>query len=233
MDRSNLYEYADGSRFAGKSTEKIFNEITENNVWVENESVSGIGSSLIQAAEIIKKLPGIFENFQIKSLFDVPCGDFNWFQKIDLSKMRYLGGDIVQDLIERNDKKIKKNNINFIHFNLLEDEFDAFDMIFCRDCLVHLSFKDIFKAITNIKKNNSTYLMTTTFPDQESNKDIQTGGWRPLNLEWNPFKFPKPIFILNEKCTEKNGVFQDKSLGLWKVADLDNAGSRTRTYQSG
>ena len=220
MDRSTLYEFADGSKFVGKSTEDIFNEITESNFWLESETVSGIGSSLIQTAEILKTLPLLLEQYQIKSLFDIPCGDFNWFQKVDLSNIRYLGGDIVHKIIIRNIKKFKKNNINFVHFDLLKDEINEVDLIFCRDCLVHFSFEDIFKAITNVKRSNSAYLIITTFPDQEINKDIQTGGWRPLNFEIAPFNFPNPIYLLNEKCTEMEPVFKDKSLGLWKVSDL-------------
>ena len=220
MDRSTLYEFADGSKFVGKSTEDIFNEIIENNFWLESETVSGIGSSLIQTAEILKTLPLLFDQFQIKSLFDIPCGDFNWFQKVDLSNIQYLGGDIVNKIVIQNNKKFKKDNISFVHFDLLEDEINAFDLIFCRDCLVHFSFKDIFKAIASVKRSNSTYLVTTTFPDQEINKDIQTGGWRPLNFGIAPFNFPNPIYLLNEKCTEMESVFKDKSLGLWKVSDL-------------
>jgi len=220
MDRAKLYEYSDGSRFVSKPIEDIFNEIAYNNIWLENESASGIGSTLIQTTEIITKLPKVFKDFQIKSIFDVPCGDFNWFQKIDLLNFVYVGGDIVEKIVIRNNRKFKKDNINFIHFNLLETSFNAVDLVFCRDCLVHFSFKDVFKAIAKIKASKSKYLMTTTFPDQEINKDIQTGGWRPLNLEQPPFNFRKPRYLLNEKCTEMSGTFADKSLALWKLSDI-------------
>lgn len=220
MDRANLYDYADGSKFIGKQTEAVFTEIAKENLWLEAESVSGIGSSMAQTAEIRKKLPEVLAQFQVKSLFDVPCGDFNWFQDIDLGQVNYLGGDIVKSLITRNNDKFTRQNIKFVHFNLITDEFSAVDLVFCRDCLVHFSFADIFRALANIKKSQSKYLMLTTFPDQEQNQDISTGGWRPLDFTKAPFHFPKPLYLLNEKCTEQDGIFQDKSLGLWQVADL-------------
>ena len=47
-----------------------------------------------------------------------------------------------------------------------------------------------------------------------------TGDWRPLDLERDPFGFPAPLELLNERCTEGGGIFADKSLGLWRTADL-------------
>ena len=93
-------------------------------------------------------------------------------------------------------------------------------MIFCRDCLVHLSFNKIFNAINNIKKSNSKYLLTSTFPARRKNRNIFTGGWRPLNFQLKPFNFPTPLMIINERCSETGGKFFDKSLGLWKIEDL-------------
>lgn len=47
-----------------------------------------------------------------------------------------------------------------------------------------------------------------------------TGDWRPLNLERPPFNFPPPAELLAEGCTEAEGRFLDKSLGLWAIKDL-------------
>jgi hypothetical protein len=63
-------------------------------------------------------------------------------------------------------------------------------------------------------------LLTTTFPAAADNEDIVTGDWRVLNLECSPFDFPPPMELLNEGCTEAGGRFADKSLGLWRIADL-------------
>jgi hypothetical protein len=46
------------------------------------------------------------------------------------------------------------------------------------------------------------------------------GKWRPLNMQLPPFNFPNPICIINEKCTEGEGEFKDKSLGLWRLKDI-------------
>ncbi len=222
-NREDIYHFADDKPFEGKKINEVFNDIYKSNLWhisEKRESVSGIGSSLEQTREIIKTFPFVFQKFEITSMLDIPCGDFNWMQKIDFLKIKYTGADIVEAIVKTNSEKYKTQNTKFIQLNLIEDQLSKVDLIFCRDCLVHLSFSDILNAIENIKKSGSKYLMTTTFTDQQSNKDIHTGGWRPLNLELKPFNFPAPIYFLNEKCTEMDGLFKDKSLGLWEIAKL-------------
>ena len=120
----------------------------------------------------------------------------------------------------KNQNKFGDENRKFLHLDLTKHKLPKVDLIFCRDCLVHLSFEDIFKAGSNIKSSGAVWFMTTTFPEEKTNRDIITGGWRPLNLELPPFNFPKPELILNENCTEHDGAFADKSLGLWKTEKL-------------
>jgi len=219
-NRENVFDYADDEQFKGKTAPEIFTGIFKENIWKNEESVSGLGSSLEQTSEIIKLLPGVLTKYNIKSILDIPCGDFNWMQQINLDGIFYTGADIVKELIDTNNQKYAADYRRFLHLNLIEDEFEEFDLVFCRDCLVHLSFEDIFSSLKNIKRSSSKYFITTTFTGQKENKNIHTGGWRPLNFQKAPFNFPEPLYLLNEKCTEADGMFTDKSLGLWKVEDI-------------
>lgn len=94
------------------------------------------------------------------------------------------------------------------------------DLIFCRDCLVHLSLQDIWRSLHNVCASRSEYLLITTFTERVENHDIVTGRWRTLNLEAAPFVFPRPLRLIKEGCTEDDGVYADKALGLWRVADI-------------
>lgn len=219
-DRSNRYNYADGSRFEGKPASEIFTEIAENQLWEEQESISGPGSSLTQTGEIIRQLPAILAQFQIQTMLDAPCGDFNWMKEVDLGAVQYTGGDIVEKIVERNQARYAQPHRAFRVLDLMHDDLGTHDLLFCRDCLVHLSFADIQKVLSNLAKSNITWLMTTTFPNQHSNADIPTGGWRTLNFQIAPFHFPEPDFLLNEHCTEMDGIYADKSLGLWRIDRL-------------
>ena len=119
-----------------------------------------------------------------------------------------------------NQNKFEKMNIKFKLIDLIEDQLPDSDLIFCRDCLVHLSFEDIFKALRNIKKSNIKYFMTTNFNNRNSNKNIATGSWRTINFLEKPFNFPMPLENINENCTEGGNIFKDKSLLLWEIKNL-------------
>jgi hypothetical protein len=53
--------------------------------------------------------------------------------------------------------------------------------------------------------------------------------WRPLNLELPPFNFPKPVKLINEQCTEGNGEYTDKHLGLWFLDEVDTIWPKMKT----
>jgi len=208
------------SKFRKKSLKDTFDYIYQKNHWAGKESISGKGSDLTQTKTIIKEIPAILKNYNINTFLDVPCGDYNWMQHVNLEGINYIGGDIVEALILKNQENFKKENVQFKVINLVDDKLPKSDLLMTRDCFVHLSFENIFKALYNIKTSNCKYILATTFCDRTVNFNTTNGHWRTLNLEIAPFNFPKPILLINENCTEKNGRYKDKSLGLWKIKDL-------------
>jgi len=208
------------SKFRKKSLKDTFEYIYQKNHWAGKESISGKGSDLTQTKTIINEIPAILKTYNINTFLDVPCGDYNWMQHVNIEGINYIGGDIVEALILKNQENFKKENVQFKVINLVDDKLPKSDLLMTRDCFVHLSFENIFKAINNIKKSNGNYLLATTFCDRTVNFDTTNGHWRTLNLEIVPFNFPKPMLLINENCTEKNGRYKDKSLGLWKIEDL-------------
>ena len=115
----------------------------------------------------------------------------------------------------------------FLVLDMTKDALPKVDLVFSRDILVHMSFDDVYAALQHISASGATYLLTTTFTDREENFDIITGLWRPLNLTAAPFNFPEPLALINEKCTEGDGSWGDKCLGLWNIEDLRAALNRT------
>jgi hypothetical protein len=202
-----------------KSVSRVFNDIFAHNDWSGNESVSGLGSSLSQTRVLIETLPSLFKQHGIETILDIPCGDFHWMKHVDLKPFTYIGADIVAAVIDRN-KQYETEGLSFQHLDLIQDKLPQVDVIFCRDCMVHLAYRDLNRALVNICNSGSTYLLATTFPARERNNDIATGEWRPLNLNKAPFNFPQPLVLINEECTEADGGFADKSMALWKVDDI-------------
>lgn len=206
------------------SLRDTFEHIYKTNLWGGADSVSGEGSSRIQTEHLESELSRLFGHLGIQVILDLPCGDFSWMQNVDLGPARYIGADIVPDIIASNQSQYGSPKHQFLTCDLTSDALPAADLLLCRDCLVHLSFADIYRALENISSSSITYFLTTTFPDHELNEDICTGDWRLLNLETPPFCFPSPLLMLNERCTEGKGRYPDKSLALWHVKDMPGLG---------
>src|ERR1700690_4609194 len=80
-----------------KSPERIFLDAFRDNRWGDAESISGPGSNLRVTEEIRKAIPELIADLGVRSILDIPCGDFNWMSRLDLG-VDYTGADIV-DLI--------------------------------------------------------------------------------------------------------------------------------------
>jgi len=205
-----------------------FARMYETNLWNGTESRSGDGSSLESTAGVRSGLPSLFRQLGVSCLLDVPCGDFHWMAHVDLAGAgvdAYVGGDLVDALVEANNARYGSANRKFVRVDLTSGPLplvagEVADAVLCRDCLVHLSFANIARAMGVIRDSGVRYFITTTFLEQPANVDIVDGDWRPLNLERAPFDLPSPVAVLVEGCREEGGAFVDKALAVWRAADL-------------
>lgn len=218
-----LVKSKDYFQLKSKSAEQVFDSIYKKNTWGGKESASGTGSDAYQTRNIVPLIPSVIREYDIATMLDIPCGDFNWMRNVDLTPVDYIGADIVDGLIDNNRANFAKSNVHFQKLDIIKSPLPKVDLVFCRDCLVHLSFDDAFQALHNLCNSQSAYLLTTTFTERKKNSDILTGQWRTLNFELPPFNFPAPIQVFNEGCTEGGGAFQDKALGLWKISDIQKS----------
>ena len=205
----------------------MFTKIYRQNHW-QGASKSGTGSDLGQTQAIRTALRQAIIDLNIKTLLDAPCGDFFWMRAADLPLEKYIGADIVPSLIAANQEQYgrqpggeaRKGGREFIVRDIVRESLPQVDVIFCRDCLVHLTFADIRAALRNFQSSGAKYLLTTTFVKHPENADIFTGMWRPLNLEKPPFNLPPPLRLLDEQCTEEGGKYANKCIGVWELGKM-------------
>ena len=144
------------------------------------------------------QLPKLFKQFSINSVFDGPCGDFNWMKLvIEETNIDYTGGDIVLPLIESNQAKYGQQNIRFKKVDLTKDTLPTVDLMICRDCLFHLSYEDTKLLLHNFIKSNTLYLLTTTYVNEPAfkNTNITTGHFRMIDLFCPPYNLSKDILF--------------------------------------
>jgi|SRR5690242_13857384 hypothetical protein len=207
--------------------QRIFEAIYLQNAWGDPESASGPGSGLARASLFRSEFEALMRELRVGSLLDAPCGDFNWLKHFDLPIERYIGVDIVPALISGNRSGCRSSRCSFMMRDIVCDALPRCDLILCRDGLIHLSNAEVFAAIRNFKRTGSTWLLTNTWPEHPDNLDIETGGWRTLNLETAPFNFPPPLRVIDEKCFGGGGAYRDKRLALWKLVAVPTGAKPT------
>jgi len=90
---------------------------------------------------------------------DLGCGDFNIGKQLINYTKKYIGIDIVENLIERNKTLFKAENLEFHCLNIVEDELPKTDCVILRQVLQHLSNTEIQKIIK--KLSHYKYLILT------------------------------------------------------------------------
>jgi hypothetical protein len=171
--------------FDGLGLAERFDLIYRTNLWGGEQSSSGLGSGLEATATLRRELSQLLQRLGVRTILDLPCGDFTWMAHTDLNGITYFGADIVPAIVSANSTKHGAvGRINFCCLNLVADRLPPVDLILCRDCLVHLSFKNIHHAIANVKRSGARWLLATTFPGIDENLDIDDGDWRALNFRY-------------------------------------------------
>ncbi len=110
-----------------QSVEDRFTWIYRSHYW-GSESLSGPGSTIEYTKNLRQELPKLITTFNVKSIFDAPCGDFNWMKmllpKLDVT---YIGADIVKELIGSHQANYESKAIKFIELNIITDRFPKAD----------------------------------------------------------------------------------------------------------
>lgn len=198
---------------------EVFSEIYAKNLWGGRESVSGPGSAMAATRNVRAALARLVRQYGVRSMLDAPCGDFNWMQTVDLAGIAYVGGDIVTALVEDVSRRFGGVDRRFVQVDLTGDRLPSVDLIFCRDCFIHLPFKSIHEALANFLRSDAKYILLTTFTNHPINFDTTSGGMRALDLCAWPFNFPEPIELIPEEHVGPPSEPR-KHMGLWSMESL-------------
>ena len=201
-----------------RDDESKFSYIYKNRYWTNDKdgSLSGSGSSEQASQNLVNELNNFIAEKNIRSILDIPCGDWKWMPNIDMRDIKYTGGDIVQDIVTANQQKYSNSNIHFKRINLSRDSLVSSDLIIVRDLLVHLKNDDIFKCLENIKNHNIRYIGLTHYPNTTKNRNPIWGDrWRPLNMLIDPFNLNEPDYILSDSSND-GSIDEDRVMAIWK-----------------
>lgn len=185
--------------------------------WGERETVSVPGSTLKYTESIRSALPELLRKHSVSRFLDAPCGDYNWFRYVTREPgFSYIGGDIVPELVERNQALFGAPETRFVKLDITKDPLPDADLWMCRDCLFHLSYRDVFHALANLLRSNVPLFLATTHIECAKNTDIATGNFRLLNLKLEPFNLGQPIAEIDDWIEG----YPKRKMALWRTKDL-------------
>jgi len=220
-----------------KNHKTAFDLIYRLNTWDSKESVSGPGSTFAYTLNLRQRLPQLFEEHGIRTVFDAPCGDFNWMPHVlALTSVSYLGADIVRPLIANHQKTFTNERTEFRLLDITRDALPQVDLWICRDCLFHLSYQQIFEALSNFARSGIRFALLTNHRNEGGfeNSDIRPGGFRKLDLFASPFLLPKDVL---RRIQEGSGEETDHEMCLWTreqiAASLPDFGRRVGEQADG
>jgi ubiquinone/menaquinone biosynthesis C-methylase UbiE len=179
------------------SMKQKFTNTFDNDGWHmgSGESKSGLGSSLRYTVHFRQNLVRIINEYQIKKMFDCSCGDWNWMKEIKNFIPEYVGNDIVESLVNENNKKFGTDKISFVSNDMLSQmkiyEDKHFDLVICRHTLEHLVNDYCFDVVKEIKRVSKYAIITSTNTSAASqNLEIENMNGtasRMINLDLSPF----------------------------------------------
>lgn len=194
----------------------IFENIIKNRYW--QDSICGTGSTLKFTVPLRENLPGFLKKHNFTSMLDAPCGDYSWMSAVDLpADFKYVGADIVESLVLANKKNYP--TVEFDCIDITQDPLPEVDVLFCRDCLIHLSFQDIQKTFENVINSNIKYVMLTNYHDADT-KDISTGNFRKTCFTAAPINLGPPIDSIFDWIPGTANGDQKRDMSLWHTQSI-------------
>jgi len=137
-----------------KSAAEVFGAVYAKNLWggAPGEYNSGRGSDPDLVGPYCALVRRFVAERGVRSVLDVGCGDFRVGRQLLEPGVRYLGVDVVPDLIARNAHEFGTDLIEFRTLNVVEDALPGADLVLVRQVLQHLSNAEIARVLDKLRR---------------------------------------------------------------------------------
>ncbi|KQC31791.1 SAM-dependent methyltransferase [Flagellimonas eckloniae] len=192
-------------------------EIYEKKRWGgrQKDFYSGSGSHSRKVVQpYIKTISSFLKDYEDGLIVcDLGCGDFNVGKNLVSYSKRYIGIDIVDDLIERNKKLFVSEQLEFHCLNIVTDNLPKGDCILVRQVFQHLSNEEIKKVVKKIEKFKHI-IVTEHIPKGEfvANAEKSTGAGIRLSNNSGVVLTEPPFNMNPERSTELLRIKYRKAL---------------------
>jgi SAM-dependent methyltransferase len=144
----------DMARAQGQSREEIFRDIYRNNRWGGDSGTysSGTGSRPDVNASYIALVSSLICSERVRRVVDLGCGDFEVGRRLLSPEVKYIGCDIVPELVAHNAARFATKCIEFRTLDAVTDPLPEGDLCIIRQVFQHLSNSDIAKVLRKCRQ---------------------------------------------------------------------------------
>jgi len=194
--------------------EASFTKIYDKKIWGGG---SGTGSKMSRNnKKYIEMIQDILQDYDIKTICDIGCGDWEFTQHIDFGDRQYLGVDCVESVIDENKKKYKK--VKFDHKVIGEDYIPkGFDLIIIKDVIQHWTDEDILNYFGQILKDNKFVFCSNGYKFmRDPSKNKIKKRCIKNQYRYHPVALDNyPLCEFKDKCV-KTQTYHAKQMNLFK-----------------
>jgi SAM-dependent methyltransferase len=153
---------------------------------------SGEGSAIEATEPYRRVLETVVSGSDVTSIVDAGCGDWQFSRLVDWSGKRYVGVDIVPEVVEANRSSFGRETVDFVAADIRIETLPAADLLLCKDVLQHWDVRSVQRFLARNLAHYRYALITNDLASVHSapemlNAEIPIGHWRPLDLERAPF----------------------------------------------
>jgi len=198
-------------------------------------SLSGPGSNAEETVGVRTVLPVLLALLKVRTMIDVPCGDFNYMRAVLNANatphgIAYHGMDIVTTLVQQLEATFgtasashkMRHHISFSRFDLASEYLWPVDLVIVRDILFHFTAERANDVLRRVGESGCRFALVTYFPRVHNNvaaRKYQAGkgfsSYASWNLEQAPFALPPPLLSIGW-----DGARADRVVGLWPCGSL-------------
>ena len=168
--------------------EETFTKIYEKCFWGGSSSNkkwnSGSGSSDNYKEWYSNTVMNVIIDNNVENVCSIGCGDWNLDSSIDWDehKIKYLGIDIVQELIEDLSEKYSSEYKEFIKLDVTTDEIPKTDLFIVKDVMQHWKCKHIYNFLNKAVHHSKFILLINCGTKAHDFSELgANGGFRHLS----------------------------------------------------
>jgi SAM-dependent methyltransferase len=166
-----------------------FRRIYETDHW---NGGSGEGSA-VEATEAYRRvLETVVASSDVRTIVDAGCGDWQFSRLVDWAGKRYVGVDIVPEVVAANRAAFARDTVDFVAADIRTEQLPAADLLVCKDVLQHWDVQSVEQFLARNLTRYQYALITNDLASvhiapEMLNVEIPIGHWRTLDLERPPF----------------------------------------------